>query len=155
MPRRKRIDSTTAAVEVMKRAMRPIVPPAHIPLSDEKMPFWESVIAEMARSEWSPHQLEMAALLAQNLFKVVKLEQMLEADGPVLHTERGPIPHPVVAQINSLHGVILRQRASLQIQGRAQRGEARDAGKRRAHTLAIEEANPLVDDLLARPTDLN
>jgi len=155
MSRKSAITSTTKAVEVMIKASQAITPPKHIPLSKAKMPFWDSVIAEMARSEWSPHQLEMAALLAQNLYKVVQLEKLLEKEGSVVMTARGPISHPAVAQINSLHGVILRQRSSLQIQGRAQRGEARDAGKRRSLTLGIEAANPLADDLLARPAGYN
>src|SRR3546814_691179 len=63
--RKQRIDSATAAVKVMQGATREIAPPAHVRMSEEDWPFWHSVIAEFARSEWTDHQLEMAAMLAR------------------------------------------------------------------------------------------
>src|SRR3546814_3230881 len=56
--RKQRIDSATAAVKVMQGATREIAPPAHVRMSEEDWPFWHSVIAEFARSEWTDHQLE-------------------------------------------------------------------------------------------------
>src|SRR3546814_398761 len=51
--RKQRIDSATAAVKVMHGATREIAPPAHVRMSAEDWPFWHSVIAEFARSEWT------------------------------------------------------------------------------------------------------
>jgi hypothetical protein len=65
--RRARIDSTSEAVRVMSRAATPIVPPSSVPLEKCDLPFFASVIAEFARSEWTAHQLELAATLARTM----------------------------------------------------------------------------------------
>src|SRR3546814_14805239 len=63
--RKQRIDSATAAAKVMQGATREIAPPAHVRMSEEDWPFWHSLIAEFARSEWTAHQLEMEEMLAR------------------------------------------------------------------------------------------
>jgi hypothetical protein len=53
MARKARIDSTSEAVRVMSKAATPIVPPSSVPLEKCDLPFFASVIAEFARSEWT------------------------------------------------------------------------------------------------------
>src|SRR3546814_1137792 len=76
-----RIDSATAAVKVMQGATREIAPPAHVRMSEEDWPFWHSVIAEFARSEWTDHQLEMAAMLARAMADLEREQYELRAEG--------------------------------------------------------------------------
>ena len=67
MTRKTRIDSAAEVVRIMSKATMKIVPPAHVPLSPEDMPFFESVIAEFAKSELTDHQIELVALLARTM----------------------------------------------------------------------------------------
>jgi hypothetical protein len=50
----------------MAKATMKIAPPAHVPLSPDDMPFFESVIVEFAKSELTDHQIELVALVSQN-----------------------------------------------------------------------------------------
>src|SRR3546814_15587573 len=52
-------------------------------------PFWHSVIAEFARSEWTDHQLEMAAMLARAMADLEREQYGLRAEGSVMTSERG------------------------------------------------------------------
>src|SRR3546814_1348567 len=102
--RKQRIDSATAAVKVMQGATREIAPPAHVRMSEEDWPFWHSVIAEFARSEWTDHQLEMAAMLARAMADLEREQYELRAEGSVMTSERGtPVVNPrkTVVQMRS------------------------------------------------------
>src|SRR3546814_2024080 len=93
--RKQRIDSATAAVKVMQGATREIAPPAHVRMSEEDWPFWHSVIAEFARSEWTDHQLEIAAMLARAMADLEREQYELRAEGSVMTSERGtPVVNP-------------------------------------------------------------
>ena len=153
MSRKQRIDSATAAVKVMQGASRELSPPSHVPLEDCDWPFWHSVISEFARSEWTEHQLELAAMLARDMANLERNQRLLRSEGEVMATERGtPVVNPRKAIVQATQGGILSMRRSLSLHARAQQGEARDAGKRRAAAKKIEADNPMDDDLIARPS---
>lgn len=150
--RRARIDSATEAVRVMADAASEIKPPANVPLDDGDVPFFENVIAEYARSEWTSHQLEIAAMLARTMADLVREQHLLREEGGVAHSERGtPVANPRKSIVQMHASAILSFRRSLALHARAQAGESRDIGRRRAATKEIESNNPLEDDLLARP----
>jgi hypothetical protein len=152
MTRRTRVDSTTAAVAVMQASLRSIVPPAHIPLDDAALPFWDSVVAQFARSEWTAHDLEIAAMLARTMRDVSANQELLALEGAVLASERGtPVINPRATYLNTLVGTMEKLRRGLQVDARARNGEKRDTGARRDATKSIEASNPLDDELLARP----
>lgn len=152
MAKRQRIDSANAAVAVMAGAVRELVPPAHVRMDLEDMPFWHSVIAEFARSEWTAHQLELAALLARTMADLERDQYEMRKEGPVLKTDRGtPVINPRKAAVQMNTGSVLSLRRSLSLHARAQMGEARDVSKRQAVARDIEASSPLEDDLLARP----
>lgn len=151
-PRRQRIDSATGAVRVMAAALRPIEPPSNVPLEPGDMGFFASVLAEFARSEWTAHQLELAAMLARTMADLESEQRNLRAEGSVARTDKGtPVVNPRKAVVQMHAASILSFRRSLSLHARAQGGEARDVGKRRGQAKAVEGANPLDDDLLARP----
>ena len=157
MARRQRIDSTAAAVKVMAGAGSELLPPAHVALDKEDRPFWKSVIAEFARSEWTDHQLELAAMLARTMADLSREQMALRTEGSVMSSERGtPVVNPRKTVVQMHAGTILALRRSLSLHARAQRGEARDVAKRQGLAKAIEDASPLGDDdgLLARPDAL-
>ena len=152
-PRKARIDSATEAVAVMIKAAKEIQPPAHAPLDDDALPFWDDIIAARAKSEWNGHDLAIASDLSNAMAQLVENRRLLRKEGETTVSATGnPMASPRVSVVNGLHAQITAARQSLNIHGRAA-GEARDVGARRKQAKEIEAANPLEDDdLLARPT---
>ncbi len=150
--RKARIDSAAEAVRVMAKATKEIQPPSNVPLDGEDIPFFRNVIAEYARSEWSAHQLELAAMLARTMADLTREQKLLRDEGGVAYSEKGtPVANPRKSIVQMHASSILSFRRSLSLHARAQAGEARDVGKRREAAKGIEGNNPLEDDLLARP----
>lgn len=150
--RKARIDSSAEVIRVMAGAMTEVTPPANVPLDSEDIPFFQSVIAEYARSEWSSHQLELAAMLARTMADLTREQQMLRVEGGVAYSDKGtPVANPRKSIVQMHASSILSFRRSLSLHARAQAGEARDVAKRRGAAKAIEDDNPLEDNLLARP----
>jgi hypothetical protein len=150
-PRKQRVDSATAAVEAMKAAAGrdEVRPPGHIHFEDEDWPYWWNVVEEAARSEWTDHQLELAALLARAMCDLEREQRELRKEGAVV---RGAMGQPAVnprKQVVAMHAAaILSIRRSLGIHSRAKAGEARDVTKRRQYLKGHERDNPLKDNLL-------
>ncbi|MBY5553733.1 terminase small subunit [Rhizobium leguminosarum] len=150
--RKARIDSAAEAVRVMAKATKEIQPPSNVPLDEEDIPFFRNVIAEYARSEWSSHQLELAAMLARTMADLTREQKLLRDEGGVAKSEKGtPVANPRKSIVQMHAASILSFRRSLSLHARAQGGEARDVAKRRGAAKDIEGDNPLDDDLLARP----
>ena len=151
MARKPRIDSTAAAVSVARDAQKQINPPSNVPLDARDLPFFASVIAEFARSEWTAHQLELAAMLARTMADLEQDQRLMRVEGPVMATEKGtPVVNPRKTVIQMNASIILSYRRSLSLHARAQGGEARDVGKRRG-MVKETEGEMGGDDLLARP----
>ena len=151
--RKQRVDSITAQVDIMQKSVMGVEAPAHIPLTDEDRPFWSSIIAEKPKAEWTAHDLEIAAMLAQSLRKLRDEELLLDAEGSVVKEEgRNPTANPRLRIVSDLHARAIKYRQTLGIHNRAKEGEARDVRKRREQAFAVESDNPLANDLLARPT---
>lgn len=150
--RKARIDSAAEAVRVMAKATSEIQPPENVPLDAEDLPFFRNVIAEYARSEWSSHQLEIAAMLARTMADLTREQMLLRTEGGVAYSDKGtPVANPRKSIVQMHASSILSFRRSLSLHARAQAGEARDVAKRRGAAKDIEDGNPLEDDLLARP----
>lgn len=150
--RKARIDSASEAVRVMGKAAVEVLPPENVPLDAEDLPFFRSVIDEFARSEWTTHQLELAAMLARKMRDMNDMQQTLRDEGYTSVTANGaPCQNPLVGALRMLDTSILATRRSLSLHARARAGEARDVAKRRGATKEIEADNPLDDELLARP----
>lgn len=151
-PRRARVDSVSEQVRIMASAGAQIHPPSTVPLEDGDLPFFANVIDEFARSEWTAHQLELAALLARTIADLNSEQLALRAEGTVLTTDKGtPVVNPRKTVIQMHASTILSYRRSLGLHARAQGGDARDIAKRRTQAKNVEADNPLDDDLLARP----
>lgn len=151
MARKPRIDTTAGVIEVARAAQAEIHPPSNVPLEDRDMSFFASVIAEFARSEWTAHQLELAAMLARTMADLESDQRLMRTEGVIIKTEKGtPVVNPRKTVIQMNASIILSYRRSLSLHARAQGGEARDVGKRRESAMEIE-ADAGGDDLLARP----
>ena len=151
-PRKAPITSASEAVAVMQIAQKQIMPPSTVPLEECDLPFFANVLEEFARSEWTAHQLELAAMLARTMADLNMEQEQLRVEGSVAFTEKGtPVVNPRKTVIQMHASTILSYRRSLGLHARAQGGEARDIGKRRDSTKAIEAGIDFDDDLLARP----
>jgi hypothetical protein len=151
MARKQRIDSSAAAVRIVQGAVRHIAPPSHVPLDDCDWPFWENVVAEFARSEWTEHQLEIAAMLARTMANMEAEQRQLRIEGFIAVRENGTtVENPRGRVVKSLAGDILSLRRSLALHARARSGDNRDAAKQREAGRALEA--DLSDDLLATPS---
>lgn len=149
MTRKARADSVTVAIEAAQAAQ--IVPPSNVPLTDEDLPFFASVIAEFARAEWTAHQLELAAMLARTMCDLNTEQQKMREEGSVVQSERGtPVINPRKTAIQMHYSNIHSARRSLSLHARAQKGEARDVGKRRGLMMDAQDGFS-DDDLLAGP----
>lgn len=151
MTRKTRIDSTAAAVKVARAANKQINPPSNVPLDEGDLPFFASVISEFARSDWTPHQLELAAMLARTMADLESEQRLMRSEGSIAMSEKGtPVINPRKTAIQMHYSNIHSARRSLSLHARAQNGEARDVGKRRDMAKEIE-GDVVSDDLLARP----
>ncbi|ORE90206.1 terminase small subunit [Stappia sp. 22II-S9-Z10] len=151
-PRKTRVDSTAGAVDVLAKASAPLHPPPTVPLDPADVPFFANVIDEFARSEWTAHQLELAAMLARTMADFVREQTLLRTEGATSLSERGtPVVNPRKTVVQMHAGTILSMRRSLSLHARATGGDSRDIGKRRAMTKEIEDGVPEDDGLLARP----
>ena len=152
MARKTRVDSVDAAVALAQAGQIQISPPSNVPLDACDIPFFASVIAEFARSEWTAHQLELAAMLARTMADLEQDQRLMRIEGPIMATEKGtPVVNPRKTVIQMNASIILSYRRSLSLHARAQGGEARDVASRRDIAKGAEADNPLDDDLLARP----
>lgn len=150
MPRKQRVDSNTAAVQIMQAAASELMPPAHVPLADTDLPFWHNIIAEKAKAEWTAHDLEIAALLARAMASLEGEETMLRSEDTVMSNAGGtPMQNPRLRVVADLHARAIKYRQTLGIHNRGKNGEKRDTDKRSAMAKGIEAE--LGDDLLARP----
>lgn len=152
MARRQRIDSATGAVATMAAATRDLSPPKHLRLRRGDRPFWDAVIAERAKSEWTDADMAVAANLARAMADAEMIAGMSVGAGGYID------PVQVIRAIESsdkLARRIVTLRRALGMDNRAKNGEQRDVNKRREHAREIEEGhNPMAQDddsLLARP----
>lgn len=149
MSRRQRIDSAAGAVAVMAAATRDLSPPKHLKLRRGDLPFWEAVIAERAKSEWTAADLAVAANLARAMADAEKIANFGVDRG-------GNVPVSKLIQTIDLSDKLARRivtlRRAIGLDNRSKNGEQRDVNKRRDAAKGIENASPLQDDLIARPT---
>ena len=149
MAKRQPVTSAAAAVTIAQAANRKIVPPVHVPLEDCDQPFWQSVVAEFARSEWTDHQLELAAMLARDMADAERNRRLLREEGEVTSEGKANARSNVLVAIGNR---ILATRRSLSLHARARGGEAEKIGPRRAMAKAIEAQAQQDDYLIAGPT---
>lgn len=154
MGRRQRIDSAAGAVATMAAAARDLSPPAHIKLRKGDLPFWDAVMKERAKSEWTDGDLPVAANLARSMADAERIAAMTE-NGDEIDPDKllGTIEFS-----DKLARRIVTLRRALGLDNRAKNGEQRDVNKRREQAREIEDGhNPMAEDgagLLARPSTL-
>lgn len=157
--RKPRTDSIGEATRILQGAATELAPPAHVPLDDMDWPHWHTVVAEFARADWTEHQLELAAILAQTMADLVENRRLLRAEGATIvkefHNPDGTVrkilscPNTRARAVSDYMGQILAMRRSLALTGRAKAGSTNDANKQRAAGKRTESSLKGDDDLLA------
>ena len=131
-PRKKRTDSAAAALEAAKNATLPVLmPPGHVNISANAMPYYEDIVRGRARAEWNEFQLTVAAQLAECMWEQVEVAAELEVEGRYFETVQGLKAHPLVGILEALarrQGSLAR---SLQMIGRVALGDPRANTKQR------------------------
>lgn len=174
--RRARSDGIAAAVEIAQAATRVIEPPAHVRFLKRDWPFWDSIIAEFARVEWTDHTLELAALLTRAISDLEMEQEMMRREGSIMESikmvpvepgnpEAGEIKVVLNTYVNPRKQVIdmhskniLAWRRSLSLHARVKVGEPREQIKRRGVAKEIESKISDLGDkmsLIARPETVN
>lgn len=149
---RQPVNTAAAAVRIMQGSTRQIQPPGHVPLDDIDWPFFENVIEEFARSEWTEHQIELAAMLARTMASLEQEQRTLREEGMVSVRENGTsVENPRARAVKSLAGDVLSFRRSLSLNGRAKQGEARDVASRKKMAKELEAGGD--NALFATPFD--
>ena len=144
----KRLRADSITEQVLAAQAVHISPPSNVPLQKVDLPFFASVIAEFARTEWTAHQLELAAMLARSMADLDREQRKLRSEGSIMKTDRGsPVVNPRKTVVQMLASSILSFRRSLALHARAQKGEARDVAKRRG--IAKDAEGTPADGLLA------
>lgn len=137
MTRRTRIDSTAGAVEIARNAGRKIEPPVEMGLTDADRSFFNSIILETPRAEWTPHRLHLAGFLAMDMARLEAAQMAVRTQGSVMAGAEGTPPrvNPWCKIVLDLTGSVCRWRRALGLTGRA--GASRMlAGDRRAGRMA-------------------
>jgi hypothetical protein len=135
----------------MTAANKPIEPPETVPLTDDELPLFDSIISEIARADWTSHTIELAAMLAKMMADYIRESDLLRVEGAVtVGGMGGPVPNPrkQIVQMNAANIVSFRR--SLALHARAQGGNARDIAKRRAIAKSFE-AEFDDDELIPHP----
>ena len=146
--RKQRSDGIAAAARIVAGAGREVAPPSHIILTDSDWPYWHSVVGEFPKADWTDHQLEVAAQLAKSMADLEDQRNALRTEGYTVEGKANP-RHGIARDLTNS---VMSLRRNLQLHARAQGGEARDAGKRRAAAKSLEAgAHFEDDDLIARP----
>lgn len=152
MARRQRIDSAAGAVATMAAAARDLSPPAHIKIRKGDLPFWDAVIAEKPKSEWTESDLVVAGNLARAMADAERVAGYSVIGGGNIN--RKALLETVEVSDKLARRIVTLRRA-LGLDNRAKNGEQRDVNRRREHASEIEGGhNPMADDgdgLLARP----
>ena len=140
---------------IMQAACKEIKPPPHILLDNQDLIFFDNVIAEFAKSEWTDHQLEIAGMLARTMSDLDNEQRALRREGFISVRENGTtVENPRSRVVKSLTGDILSLRRSLALHARARGGSGNpdDIAKARSDAKDLEAGfNPLTQSLIAKP----
>jgi hypothetical protein len=149
--KRKRMDSASEQSRIMAGASRNITPPDNIDLTEEELVFFKRIIAEMAKAEWTEHQIDLVAFMARSMHSLNINQRKLRDEGGVIKGKNGePIVSPRKKAVEDSIASIVSLRRSLSIHARAQGVNKADIGRRMAMAKEIEDSF-FEDDLISRP----
>lgn len=156
-PRRKRIDSVAEQARIFSASLREINPPAHIKLVKKELIFFDSIISEFAKVLWTNHTLELAAMMARNMYQLSVEQEKIRKEGSTLKEEKtGDIyasPRLKAVSIYSQNIVTMRRSLNLHAASNGMARNKKDWADHNKKAKAVESLvdSQLDDDLIARP----
>lgn len=151
-PRKARTDSVDNLIRLATTANTEIAPPAHVPLQDHDWPFFHSIVDEFAKADWTPHRLELAAMLARTMASLEACQRQISEEGTLALRANGTLgQNPRLKVAAGMASQILAMRRSLAMTGRAMAGGTNKAAHQREANRAAEKRlrGNGRDDLLA------
>lgn len=130
--RQTRSDSAAAALEAAKNAALPMLrPPAHVQVSASAEPYYADIVRARARSEWNPHQLTIAAQMAECMVEQDEVRALYALEGWTVVNAKGTVvANPLVGIAEALARRQMALGRSLQMIGRALGHPDKPKGKR-------------------------
>lgn len=159
--RQARSDSAAAAINAAKAAASPdLRPPEHVQLSADAEPYFADIVCARTREEWNPHQLTIAAQMAECMVDQDAVRAELALDGWTRRNDKGTVvANPLVGISEALARRQMALGRSLQMIGRALGDPRKPVQKRQLEKNAREMAGEVAgegvdgydpdDDLLA------
>ena len=151
MPRKKRSDSNSAAVEVIQNIMDgPPQVPAEADVPPEAMAFWSAIINSKDYAMWTPSDLVIAADLARVSYEIEEYSKMVTNHRRLLQDGDKVTVSPVHKILLDLQNYRINLCRTLQIHARATHGESQHQNKRNRlffeskHTVQNSEAQSLI-----------
>ena len=149
------ITTSASAVRIAQGARHEIRPPAHIPLDETELLHFNSIIAEKANSEWTAHEIDIAALFAGSMQQLGEQTRLMADEGSIVMGAAGqPKVNPRQKAVEMLTKQILSYRRTLGIHSVAKMPNASDRARRNALGREIQDGIN-GDDLIARPKKSN
>lgn len=152
MTRRLRADSTTSVIKAMSDAAKgDLLPPDHVNITDDAIPYWKGIVRARARDEWTEVDLVVVGQLAQCQCDIAEQDVALRAEGSIVKNERGTqIMNPRATLMENLARREMALMRTLRLGGRVS-GDGVDDAKRRSIQRQSEEIRKELesDDLLA------
>lgn len=145
--RQARSDSAAAALEAAKNAaLPPLMPPDHVQISADAMPYYLDIVRARARDEWNEYQLTVAAQMAECMAEQDEVRGKLLVEGWTLENNRGTkVANPLVSINEQLARRQMALSRSLQMIGRAI-GDPRAPTKKRQNEAGARRARAEVED---------
>lgn len=152
--RQSRSDSADAMVRAAKNAVaEPLRPPPHVQLSAGAEPYFADIVRARAREEWNPHQLTIAAQLAECMVEQVDVAAELALEGRVIeNAKKTRVANPLVSIMEQLARRQMALGRSLQMIGRAVGDPRKPTAQRKLENGARQAADEVAgeeDPLLA------
>lgn len=139
--RKKHIDSTAEIVKIYAAAGNEIQWPEGMRQLPGDLSAFKKIIEEAANIEWTPHKIQLAAIMARMINDVDYEHDLLRREGTIITNEDNGTryPNPRKNVVTSYQTTIISMRRSLGIHTRALTGDNREAAKRR--NIALEAQN--------------
>jgi hypothetical protein len=154
-PRKGRIDSTAEQMRIAQGVNRVISPPDNIVMTDDDLFFFDQIIDERPRADWTDHQISLACYLARSMNSLNKNQHRLSLEGELIRNRAGDaIQSPRKKSVEDTISSIVAMRRNLGLHARAIEGEKRDMDKRRAIAKDFENIMDDPLELFATSDDL-
>ncbi|MEH6789659.1 hypothetical protein [Parasphingorhabdus sp.] len=155
MTKRSPITAPSNHVRIAQAAGLKITPPAHIPLDETETLHFDSIIAEKANSEWTAHEIDIAALFAWSLHQLNEQTRLMTTEGTIVIVADGQSKvNPRLKAVSTLFNMVLAYRRTLGIHSVAKMPNAGDRARRNELSREMQDGF-LGDDLIAKPDKPN